>query len=177
MEDGRHSLPPLDPISRPSSTSTQHSTIHHSNSLPQLPGLSALANIASSSNSSPLRYVGRFYKSYLCFQEDGRHVELGFIENLAVASGSSHAGVALCCCLRVIEIPLCSPVASLTEDCGCVCFAFPRFRIFIEGWSYVSFSFRLQIELVCNALRPEKIRILLVQWNGGPCLIFITRLR
>ncbi|TVY83019.1 GATA type zinc finger protein [Lachnellula suecica] len=53
-DDGRHSLPSLDPISRPSSTSTQNS-LHHSASLPQLPGLSALASIASSSNSPQLR--------------------------------------------------------------------------------------------------------------------------
>ena len=58
LEDGRQSLPTLgDPISRPSSTSTQNSTLHHSASLPQLPGLSALASIASSSNSPQLRYV------------------------------------------------------------------------------------------------------------------------
>lgn len=56
-EDGRHSLPNLDPISRPSSTSTQASTLHHSASLPQLPGLSALASVASTSNSPILRYV------------------------------------------------------------------------------------------------------------------------
>jgi hypothetical protein len=55
-EEGRQSLPSMDPISRPSSTSTQHS-LHYSASLPQLPGLSALANIASSTRSPQLRYV------------------------------------------------------------------------------------------------------------------------
>ncbi|TVY87617.1 GATA type zinc finger protein, partial [Lachnellula willkommii] len=46
--DGRHSLPALEPISRPSSTSTQ-SSLHHSASLPQLPGMSALVSVASNS--------------------------------------------------------------------------------------------------------------------------------
>ena len=55
-DDVRHSLPSIDPISRPSSTSTQHS-LHYSASLPQLPGLSALANLASSTRSPQLRYV------------------------------------------------------------------------------------------------------------------------
>ncbi|CAG8960857.1 hypothetical protein HYFRA_00002394 [Hymenoscyphus fraxineus] len=54
-DDGRQSLPPMDPISRPSSTSTQNSSIHHSASLPQLPGLSALASMASSSLPPQLR--------------------------------------------------------------------------------------------------------------------------
>ena len=57
-DDGRHSMPSLvDPISRPSSTSTVNSSLHHSASLPQLPGLSALASLASSSNSPQMRYV------------------------------------------------------------------------------------------------------------------------
>ncbi|KAI9645635.1 GATA zinc finger protein 3 [Ciborinia camelliae] len=58
MSDGRQSLPimpPMDPISRPSSTSTVNSSLHHSTSLPQLPGLSALASIASGTNSPQLR--------------------------------------------------------------------------------------------------------------------------
>jgi len=45
----------VDPISRPSSTSTVNSSLHHSASLPQLPGLSALASLASSSNSPQMR--------------------------------------------------------------------------------------------------------------------------
>jgi len=57
IHDGRQSLPTLDPISRPSSTSTQNSSLHHSASLPQLPGLATLASIASSSASPQLRYV------------------------------------------------------------------------------------------------------------------------
>jgi hypothetical protein len=60
-EEGRQSLPTMDPISRPSSTSTQNSTLHHSASLPHLPGLpglSALASLASTNNSPQLRYVG-----------------------------------------------------------------------------------------------------------------------
>ncbi|KAH6717193.1 hypothetical protein BKA61DRAFT_631154 [Leptodontidium sp. MPI-SDFR-AT-0119] len=48
-------MPSLDPISRPSSTSTVNSSLHHSASLPQLPGLSALASLASSSNSPQMR--------------------------------------------------------------------------------------------------------------------------
>ncbi|PBP24790.1 GATA factor AREB gamma [Diplocarpon rosae] len=55
VDDVRHSMPSLDPISRPSSTSTQNSSLHHSASLPQLPGLSALASLASSSNPPQLR--------------------------------------------------------------------------------------------------------------------------
>ncbi len=58
FDDGRQSLPALEPISRPSSTSTQNSIVHHSASLPQLPGLSALASLASTNNSPQLRYVG-----------------------------------------------------------------------------------------------------------------------
>lgn len=50
----------VDPISRPSSTSTVNSSLHHSASLPQLPGLSALASLASSSNSPQMRYVWNF---------------------------------------------------------------------------------------------------------------------
>jgi hypothetical protein len=57
-EEARQSLPMMEPISRPSSTSTQNSTLHHSASLPQLPGLSALASLASTNNSPQLRYVG-----------------------------------------------------------------------------------------------------------------------
>ncbi|KAL2061980.1 hypothetical protein VTL71DRAFT_7358 [Oculimacula yallundae] len=47
-DDVRYSIPFPDPISRPSSTSTVNSTLHHSASLPQLPGLSALASLATS---------------------------------------------------------------------------------------------------------------------------------
>ncbi|RFU35630.1 hypothetical protein B7463_g699, partial [Scytalidium lignicola] len=54
-EEGRQSLPSLDPISRPSSTSTVGSSLHHTASLPQLPGLSTLASIASNNNSPHLR--------------------------------------------------------------------------------------------------------------------------
>ncbi|KAI9054983.1 hypothetical protein LZ554_002126 [Drepanopeziza brunnea f. sp. 'monogermtubi'] len=54
-DDVRHSMLPIDPISRPSSTSTQNSSLHHNASLPQLPGLSALASLASSSNTPQLR--------------------------------------------------------------------------------------------------------------------------
>lgn len=67
-EDGRQSLPSIDPISRPSSTSTtQSSSLHHSTSmpqLPQLPGLSALASIASDRDSPILRYVRDTYKGW-----------------------------------------------------------------------------------------------------------------
>ncbi|KAM3077170.1 GATA zinc finger protein 3 [Clarireedia jacksonii] len=55
MDDGRQSLPVLEPISRPSSTSTVNSSLHHSTSLPQLPGLSALASLASGTSSPQLR--------------------------------------------------------------------------------------------------------------------------
>ncbi|TGO35938.1 hypothetical protein BHYA_0140g00090 [Botrytis hyacinthi] len=58
ISDGRQSLPimpPMDPISRPSSTSTVNSSLHHSASLPQLPGLSALASLASGTSSPQLR--------------------------------------------------------------------------------------------------------------------------
>ncbi|KAH8804766.1 hypothetical protein F5884DRAFT_679774 [Xylogone sp. PMI_703] len=54
-EDVRQTLPVLDPISRPSSTSTTGSSLHHSASLPQLPGLSTLASIASTNNSPHMR--------------------------------------------------------------------------------------------------------------------------
>ncbi|XMA16544.1 hypothetical protein WAI453_009335 [Rhynchosporium graminicola] len=47
-DDGRYSMHFPDPISRPSSTSTVNSALHHSASLPQLPGLSALASLATS---------------------------------------------------------------------------------------------------------------------------------
>ncbi len=64
-------MPSLDPISRPSSTSTQNSSLHHSASLPQLPGLSALGAIASlassSSNSPQLRYVQEGFCSGIRF--------------------------------------------------------------------------------------------------------------
>lgn len=70
----------MDPISRPSSTSTQNSSLHHSASLPQLPGLSALASIASTSGSPQLRYVlwrvrgVRDGKSTLLKREESREV-------------------------------------------------------------------------------------------------------
>ena len=57
LDDGRQALHTLEPISRPSSTSTQNSTMHHNASLPQLPGLSALASLASANGSPQLRYV------------------------------------------------------------------------------------------------------------------------
>ncbi|KAI6716575.1 hypothetical protein JHW43_000834 [Diplocarpon mali] len=68
VDDVRHSMPSLDPISRPSSTSTQNSSLHHSASLPQLPGLSALASLASTSNPPQLRYVGGRFGAKDTFQ-------------------------------------------------------------------------------------------------------------
>lgn len=56
-DDGRHSLPSIDSIPRPSEISQPPPSLHHSSSLPQLPGLSALASIASGRESPILRYV------------------------------------------------------------------------------------------------------------------------
>lgn len=57
MDSSHQLLASGDPISRPSSTSTtQSATLHHSASMPQLPGLSSLASVASGRNSPQLRY-------------------------------------------------------------------------------------------------------------------------
>ncbi|TGO13815.1 hypothetical protein BTUL_0063g00480 [Botrytis tulipae] len=67
-------MPPMDPISRPSSTSTVNSSLHHSASLPQLPGLSALASLASGTSSPQLRMnkdnpFSKIFESILGFLE------------------------------------------------------------------------------------------------------------